>query len=75
MSLSDRDILELNDLCNSVVEGTITPAQEERLESWLAEDEDARRFYVRSMDLSASLGRYASDGRRGSRGLPREVGG
>ena len=61
MSLSDRETLELNELCDAVIEGSVTDAQQARLEAWLAAGDDARRFYVRAMDLSASLGRYASE--------------
>ncbi|MEX2310318.1 MAG: LamG-like jellyroll fold domain-containing protein [Pirellulales bacterium] len=61
MSLSDRDILELNELCDATVEGTLTAAQRVRLEQLLADSEDARRYYVKAMDLSASLGQYAGE--------------
>ena len=61
MSLTDREMLELNELCDAVVEGALTNAQRTRLETWLAANDDARRYYVRAMDLSASLGRYASE--------------
>lgn len=61
MILTDREILELNELCDAMVEGSITDAQGERLESLVAANEEARQYYVRAMDLSASLGRYASE--------------
>ena len=61
MSLSDRETLELNELCDAMVEGSITDAQRERLEMLIAADEEARQYYVRAMDLSASLSRYASE--------------
>ena len=61
MSLSDRDTLELNELCDAALEGTLTATQRVRLEQLLAESEDARRYYVKAMDLSASLGHYASE--------------
>ena len=61
MSLNDRQTLELNELCNATVEGTLTAAQRARLEQLLADSDDARRFYVKAMDLSASLGQYAGE--------------
>ena len=70
MSLTDRETLELNELCDAVVERSITPQQEARLEGWLAASEDARRYYVTAMDLSASLGRYASEMQMGPADSP-----
>jgi ferric-dicitrate binding protein FerR (iron transport regulator) len=61
MNLTDQDILELNELCNSLVDGTLSAAQKSRLAHWLESSEDARRFYVRAMGLSASLFSYASE--------------
>jgi ferric-dicitrate binding protein FerR (iron transport regulator) len=61
MNFSDQDRLDLNELCNALVDGIITDAQRARLEHWLATSEEARRFYVRAMTLSASLIDYASE--------------
>jgi hypothetical protein len=61
MPLTDKEILELNDLCNALVDGTINPAQKSRLEQWLDASEDARRQYIRTLGLSASLHSYASE--------------
>jgi hypothetical protein len=61
MNLTDSDILELNELCNAVVDGTLTEAQKTRLTTWLAASDAARRYYVRAMGLSASLCSYASE--------------
>ena len=61
MNLTDNEILELNELCNAVVDGTLTDAQRARLTDWLAASEPAREYYVRAMDLSASLCSYASE--------------
>lgn len=61
MNLTDHEILELNELCGGVVEGTITAAQGARLAAWLRESEEARRFYVRALGQSASLHSYASE--------------
>ena len=55
MSLSDENILELNDLCNAVVDGTLDEKQKGRLSEWLAASQEAREFYVRTTGLSASL--------------------
>lgn len=61
MSLSDREILELNTLCGAVVDGTLTDAQRARLTRWLGESEDVRRHYVRALGQSASLHTYAAE--------------
>jgi ferric-dicitrate binding protein FerR (iron transport regulator) len=61
MSLTDQETLELNELCNAVVDGTLTDAQRARLTEWLAASELARHYYVRAMALSASLCSYASE--------------
>ncbi len=61
MNLSDREILELNELCGAVVDGALTEAQRARLAGWLADSEEARRFYVRALGQSASLHTYASE--------------
>ncbi len=61
MNLTDKEILELNELCNAVVDGKLDEKQKARLSRWLATSEEARRFYVRAMGLSASLFSYASE--------------
>ena len=61
MNLADKEILELNELCHVLVEGTLSDAQTSRLAHWLATSEEARQFYVRAMGLSASLFSYASE--------------
>ncbi len=61
MSLSDREILELNELCNSLVDDNLSRTDLARLEQWIGASDDARQFYVRAMDQSASLGHYASE--------------
>jgi ferric-dicitrate binding protein FerR (iron transport regulator) len=61
VNLTDKEILELNELCNALVEGTISENQKRRLCAWLAASEAARRYYVRAMALSASLYAYASE--------------
>src|SRR5471032_2697824 len=61
MNLTDREILELNELCGAVVDGTLTEVQRARLARWLGESEEARRFYVRALGQSASLHTYAGE--------------
>lgn len=61
MNLSDREILELNELCGAVVDGTLTEAQRARLTAMLRESEAARRHYVRALGQSASLHTYAAE--------------
>ena len=61
MSLSDPEILELNELCNALLDGPLAPAQQARLSAQLLASEEARRFYVRCMDQSASLFEYARE--------------
>ena len=61
MSLPDNELLELNALCNALIDGAITDADRARLEQMLAASEEARRFYVRAMALSASLFDYAGE--------------
>ena len=45
MSLTDPDILELNDLCNAVVDDALSEKQFQRLSQWLKESHEAREFY------------------------------
>jgi len=66
MNLSDRDILELNELCNAVVDGTINDKQKAELSRWLSTSEEARQFYVRVTGLSASLYSYAAEMQTGA---------
>jgi len=61
MSLTDRDILELNELCSALMDSTITDAQKARLSQWLVSSEEARQFYVRYAGMSASLCEYAGE--------------
>jgi hypothetical protein len=61
MTLSDKEILELNELCNALVDGTISEKQKTRLAERLASSEEARRYYVRAMGLSSSLISYAGE--------------
>jgi ferric-dicitrate binding protein FerR (iron transport regulator) len=61
MSLTDRETLELNELCSAAADDALTASERERLEQLLAGSEDARQFYVKAMDLSASLTHYAGE--------------
>ena len=61
MNFSDDDRLQLSELCSALVDDTIDTAQRQRLAEMLATSEDARRFYVRAMSLSASLHEYAGE--------------
>ena len=61
MSLPDDELLELNALCNALIDVAIPDTERARLEQMLAASEDARRFYVRAMTLSASLFDYAGE--------------
>src|SRR5256714_4858880 len=61
MKLTDHDILELNELCNAVVDGTLSDEQQTALSRWLSGSEEARQFYVRVTGLSASMFFYAGE--------------
>ena len=61
MNLSDNEILELNELCSSVVDEALTEKQKSRLSGWILTSLEARQFYIRAMGLSASLFYYASE--------------
>jgi ferric-dicitrate binding protein FerR (iron transport regulator) len=70
MSLPDHELLELNALCNALTDGAITEPERARLEEMLAASDDARRFYVRAMALSASLLDYAGEMQADAPDLP-----
>jgi hypothetical protein len=61
MKLTDAEILELNELCGAVVDGTLSDTQRTRLSGWLGASEAARRYYVQALGQSASLHSYASE--------------
>ena len=61
MNLTDQEILELNELCGAVVDGSLTEAHQARLGRWLQDSVEARRHYVRALGQSASLHRYAAE--------------
>ena len=74
MKLTDSEILELHDLCNSVVDGTISDAQQAKLAQWLASSLDARQYYIRSLGLSASLCHHAAEMQTGDPADPQGAG-
>ncbi|HYR59564.1 MAG TPA: FecR domain-containing protein, partial [Chthoniobacteraceae bacterium] len=59
--MSDAEVLELNALCSALVDRSLDHAGRARLGALLAASEEARRFYVRNMALSASLHDYAGE--------------
>ncbi len=59
--MNDSERVELNELCSGLVDGQLTDAQNGRLQQMLRDSAEARRFYVRSMEMSASLYSYASE--------------
>jgi concanavalin A-like lectin/glucanase superfamily protein/FecR-like protein len=59
--MNDADFLELDALCQALADGALTPAQRDRLSGLLRTSEDARRHYVRSIALAASLCHYAGE--------------
>jgi hypothetical protein len=61
MDFDDQNNLELTALCNALVDETITADQRRRLQQWLGESEEVRRFYVRFMSQDASLCSYAAE--------------
>jgi ferric-dicitrate binding protein FerR (iron transport regulator) len=58
---TDREILELQRLCDAVADQTITDAQKAQLSRWLLDSRKARQYYIRAMRLSSSLYGYASE--------------
>jgi ferric-dicitrate binding protein FerR (iron transport regulator) len=67
MNLSDKDILEFNELCSALVDENITEKQKARLLHFLSTSEEARQLYVRITGLSSSLYSYASEMQTGAR--------
>src|SRR4051794_29134752 len=67
MNLTDKEILELSDLCSGLVDETLSEKQKARLATILSTSEEARQFYVRTTGLSSSLYSYASEMQTGER--------
>jgi hypothetical protein len=70
MNLSDKEILELSELCSALVDETLSEKQKARLSHLLSTSEEARRFYIRATGLSASLYSYASEMQTEERDAP-----
>ena len=60
-AMNDNERVELNELISALVDGRATAGEHSRLEEMLAASAEARRFYVRSMAMSASLYEYAGE--------------
>ena len=61
MKLSDKEVIELNELLDRLVENNLSYDQKKRLEEWLNESVEARRYYVSYLDMSVSLSHYADE--------------
>jgi hypothetical protein len=60
MRLTANDILELEALCNELLDGTLDDARRALLLKRLSTSAPARQFYVRALAQSASLCLYAT---------------
>jgi hypothetical protein len=60
MNLSESEILELDEHCNAMLDGSLDDACKATLCERLLSSEEARQFYVRAMPQSASLSLYAA---------------
>lgn len=67
MNLTDKEILELNELCSALVDENFDEQRKARLQHFLSTSEEARRFYVQATGLSSSLCSYASEMQTGER--------
>jgi len=61
MKLSDKEVIELNELLDRLVENNLSYDQKKRLEEWLDDSAEARRYYVSYLDMSVSLSHYADE--------------
>jgi len=61
VKLSDDEIIELHDLFDGLVENNLSIKQRDRLQALLQDSEEARHFYIRFIDMSASLKYYADE--------------
>jgi ferric-dicitrate binding protein FerR (iron transport regulator) len=59
--MNDSERIELNELCSALVDGRLSAGENRRLQEMLRGSAEARQFYVRAMQLSASLHSYASE--------------
>jgi hypothetical protein len=60
MRLTENDILELEALCDALLDGTLDEAGQEILSKRLLSSEEARQLYVRAMAQSAHLCLHAA---------------
>ena len=60
-SLSDKEILELHDLLDPLVENNLPNHKLVRLENWISDNEEVRQYYIEFMDMSSSLRHYAEE--------------
>ncbi|NOX99846.1 MAG: hypothetical protein GXP30_08975, partial [Verrucomicrobia bacterium] len=59
--LTDADVLKLGELCDELVDGSISAKRHAELQQCLLDDEAVRQHYVKVMALSASLHEYAGE--------------
>ena len=59
--MNDLERIELNELCSALVDGRLSAQENDRLQVLLRGSEEARQYYVRAMQLSASLCSYAAE--------------
>lgn len=59
--MNNDEIIELTTLCGALADGTITSAQQSRLNALLKGNEEARQFYIHHASLSVSLYSYAAE--------------
>ncbi|MBT3666650.1 MAG: hypothetical protein HN548_04160 [Opitutae bacterium] len=60
-TLSDKELLELHELLDALVEGNLSKDKIAQLEQWIGENEDVRMHYIEFMDMSSSLCHYADE--------------
>ena len=60
-SLSDKEILELHDLLDALIENNLPKHRLVRLENWISDNEEVRQYYIEFMDMSSSLRHYAEE--------------
>ncbi|MCE9520591.1 MAG: FecR domain-containing protein, partial [Verrucomicrobia bacterium] len=61
MTLTDNEVLEVQQLTSALADERITAAQQRRLGDFLKSSEEARTIYFHSISLSASLAEYAGE--------------
>ena len=60
-TLSDKELLDLHELLDALVEGNLPRDKLSELERWIGEDENVRMHYIEFMDMSSSLCHYADE--------------